>query len=196
MAPYAWKGRAVVCGIAGIYAAPNRQASRSLLLEMAGELEHRGPDGVGLYLDDRFGMTATRLAIVDLVTGDPPIPNEDGRYWTVQNGEIYDFIERRAELEALGHRFSTASDSEVLVHAYEQWGDAFLEHLNGDFALALWDRDRREVVLARDRFGVRPLFLFERNGDVAFASEIAALLRHPAADRRLDPTSLVDVFAL
>lgn len=183
-----------MCGIAGLYAASDRPASRPLLLEMAGDLLHRGPDGVGLYLDGRFGMVATRLAIIDLATGDPPIANETGRYWTVQNGEIYDFVERRAELRALGHRFSTDSDTEVLVHGFETWGEDLPSHLNGDFAFAIWDRVERTAFLARDRFGVRPLFLLERDGDVAFASESPALLRHPAAERRLDPAGLTDVF--
>lgn len=163
---------------------------------MAGELRHRGPDGVGLYLDGPFGMVATRLAIIDLMGGNPPVANEDGSFWTIQNGEIYDFPERRQELEALGHRFSTESDTEVIVHAYEQWGVDCPAHLNGEFAFAVWDRAARETFLARDRFGVRPLFVIEADGDVAFASEIPALLRHPGVERRLDPTALVEAFTL
>ena len=163
---------------------------------MAGELEHRGPDGVGLYRDERFGMVNTRLAIVDLTGGDQPIGNEDGRYWAMQNGEIFNYPELTRELTALGHRFRTRSDTEVLVHAYEQWGEAFLERLNGEFAIAIWDRRTRELFLARDRFGIRPLFLADLGGDVAFASEPAALLRHPSAERRLDPFALVETFTL
>ena len=185
-----------MCGIAGLYTPPHEHANPHELLAMAGELTHRGPDGVGLYLDDRFGMTATRLAIVDLDGGTPPIANETRRYWVMQNGEIYDHVERRAELTALGHTFTTQSDTEVIVHAYEQWGDGFLDHLNGDFALALWDRETRELLLARDRFGVRPLYLSKQNGVTRFASEPAALLRHARATRALDPTALVDTFTL
>ena len=110
-----------MCGLAGIYGR-REQVSRELLLDMAGELRHRGPDGVGLYLDGRFGMTNTRLAIVDLDSGDQPISDERGRFWVMQNGEIYNYVELREELEALGHGFSTESDTEVIAHAYEEWG--------------------------------------------------------------------------
>ena len=163
---------------------------------MAGELLHRGPDGVGLYQDGRFGMVNTRLSIIDLESGDQPIANEDQRLWVMQNGEIYNYPELRSELEGLGHRFRTHSDTEVIVHAYEQWGESCLERLNGEFALAIWDRDARELFLARDRFGIRPLFLAAYGGDLAFASEPAALLRHPRAERRLDPFALVETFNL
>jgi asparagine synthase (glutamine-hydrolysing) len=183
-----------MCGLAGIYG--RERLSRELLLDMAGELRHRGPDGVGLYLDGRFGMTNTRLAIVDLDSGDQPISDERGRFWVMQNGEIYNYVELREELEALGHGFSTESDTEVIAHAYEEWGAAFLQRLNGDFALAIWDREREELFLARDRFGVRPLFLASYGGDFCFASEAKALLRHPSARRELDPGAMADVFTL
>jgi asparagine synthase (glutamine-hydrolysing) len=185
-----------MCGIAGLYAPRDKRAPRDLLLAMAGELEHRGPDGVGLYLDQRFGMVNTRLSIIDLAGGDQPIGSEDGRIWAMQNGEIYNYPELTTELKALGHTFATRSDTEVLVHAYEQWGEAFLDRLNGEFAVAIWDRERRELLLARDRFGIRPLFLAEHDGEVAFASEASALLRHPKAERRLDPFALVETFTL
>ena len=161
---------------------------------MAGELRHRGPDGTGLYLDGRFGMVNTRLAIVDLVGGDQPLSTEDARYWVMQNGEVYNWVELRQELRGLGHRFSTTSDTEVIVHAYEEWGPGCLSHLNGDFAIAIWDRREKELFLARDRFGVRPLFLSEAGGDFSFASEAKALLRHPDARRELDPAGLVESF--
>nr|MBA3246031.1 asparagine synthase (glutamine-hydrolyzing) [Actinomycetota bacterium] len=184
-----------MCGLAGIYSHRER-ASRELLLEMAGELRHRGPDGAGLYLDGRFGMANTRLAIVDLEGGDQPLSDERGRFWVMQNGELYNYVELRDELGELGHVFATRSDTEVIAHAYEQWGAQFLHRLNGDFALAIWDRERRELFLARDRFGVRPLFLADFGGDFCFASEAKALLRHPAASRQLDPVGVVDVFTL
>jgi asparagine synthase (glutamine-hydrolysing) len=183
-----------MCGIAGIYARPDADASQELLLAMAGELRHRGPDGNGLYLDGRFGMTNTRLAIVDLAGGDQPLSDEDGRYWVMQNGEIYNYVELQAELEALGHRLSTTSDTEVIAHAYEEWGPACLGRLNGDFAIAVWDRREQELFLARDRFGVRPLFVAELGGDLVYASEAKAILRHPAARRELDPAALVECF--
>ena len=183
-----------MCGIAGIYARPGRTAPPDLLLAMAGELHHRGPDGVGLYLDGRFGMSNTRLAIVDLTGGDQPLSNESGRYWVMQNGEIYNYVELQQELRDLGHRFETSSDTEVIAHAYDEWGVDCLRHLNGDFAIAVWDRRDQELFLARDRFGVRPLFLAEFDGDLVFASEAKALLRHPRARRELDPLGLVEAF--
>jgi asparagine synthase (glutamine-hydrolysing) len=161
---------------------------------MAAELRHRGPDGTGLYVDGPFGMTNTRLAIVDLEGGDQPLPDETGRYWVMQNGEVYNYVELRDELRGLGRRFATTSDTEVIAQAYAEWGPRFLDRLNGDFAIAIWDRRRREVLLARDRFGVRPLFLAEYGGDVCFASEAKALLRHPRATRELDPVGIVDTF--
>lgn len=183
-----------MCGIAGIYA-PTR-APRDLFLAMAGELAHRGPDGVGLYRDGRFGMVNTRLSIMDLAGGDQPLSNETGRLWVMQNGEIYNYPELRTELEAEGHCFSTHCDTELLVHAFEAWDVGFLERLNGDFAVALWDRESQELLLARDRFGVRPLFLSAFGGGLEFASEIKALLRHPQARRTLDPLALVETFTL
>jgi asparagine synthase (glutamine-hydrolysing) len=183
-----------MCGLAGVHRGAQNLVDSSLLLTMAGELRHRGPDGTGLYLDGPFGMTNTRLAIVDLAGGDQPLSEERGRYWVMQNGEVYNYVELMGELNALGHRFSTTCDTEVIAHAYEEWGPRFLERLNGDFAIAVWDRERQEVLIARDRFGVRPLFLAEYGGDVCFASEAKALLRHPAARRELDPVGIVDTF--
>jgi asparagine synthase (glutamine-hydrolysing) len=183
-----------VCGIAGIYARPGLSASPELLLAMAGELRHRGPDGVGLYVDGRFGMSNTRLAIVDLAGGDQPLSNENGRFWVMQNGEIYNYVELQQELRSLGHRLETSSDTEVIAHAFEEWGVDCLHKLNGDFALAVWDRREQELFLARDRFGVRPLFLAELDGDLAFASEAKALFRHPSSRRELDALGLVESF--
>ena len=184
----------VMCGIAGIYARPGSEARQELLLTMAGELRHRGPDGTGLYVDGAFGMTNNRLAIVDLAGGDQPLSNEDGRYWVMQNGELYNYVELIDELESLGHRFATRSDTEVIAHAYEEWGPACLERMNGDFAFAVWDRRERELFLARDRFGIRPLFVAELGDDLVFASEAKAILRHPEARRELDPAGLVETF--
>jgi asparagine synthase (glutamine-hydrolysing) len=183
-----------MCGIAGIYARPETRAPEGLLLAMAGELRHRGPDGTGLYVDGRYGMANTRLAIVDLAGGDQPLATEDGRYWVMQNGEVYNHVELRAELVARGRRFATTCDTEVIAHAYAEWGPACLDRLNGDFALAVWDRREQELFLARDRFGVRPLFVAELGGDLVFASEAKAILRHPAARRGLEAAGLVESF--
>jgi asparagine synthase (glutamine-hydrolysing) len=161
---------------------------------MAGELRHRGPDGTGLYLDGGVGLAASRLAIVDLVAGDQPLSDDAGRFWVVQNGEIYNYVELREELEELGHRFDTSCDTEVLANAYAEWGAGCLDRLNGDFAFAVWDATTRDLFLARDRFGVRPLFVAELAGDFWFASEVKALLRHPAARRELDAEALAEYF--
>jgi len=185
-----------VCGVAGVYGRPGENASRELLCAMAGELRHRGPDGTGLYTDRHFGMVNTRLAIIDLAAGDQPLSDESGRYWVMQNGEIFNYPELQDELRSLGHRFATNSDTEVLAHAYEQWGVDCLARLNGEFAFAVWDRETSELFLARDRFGVRPLFLLERGGQLAFASEVKALLRHPDASRVLDPVAIVQALTL
>ncbi len=184
-----------MCGIAGVFdlsATPDR----AVLLAMAGELDHRGPDGVGLLLDGNVGLVNTRLAIFDLAGGDQPIGTPDGRYWVVQNGEIYNHPELRAELVGLGHQFATHCDTEVIVHAYQEWGAACLHRFNGPFAIAIWDRVARELFLARDRYGVRPLFLARYGSALVFGSEAKALLRHPAARRELDPRGLVETFTL
>ena len=147
-------------------------------------------------MDGRVGMISTRLAIVDPEGGAQPLSDERGRFWVMQNGEIYNYVELREELCRHGHTFATSSDTEVIAHAYEEWGAQCLDRFNGDFAIALWDRQRRELFLARDRFGVRPLFLAEYGGDVCFASEAKALLRHPRATRELDPVGIADTFTL
>jgi asparagine synthase (glutamine-hydrolysing) len=183
-----------MCGLAGMYCR-NEAASGEVLLAMAGELRHRGPDGVGLYLDARFGMVNTRLAIVDVEHGQQPLADDSGRFWAMQNGEIYNYIELRDALRGRGHRFRTRCDTEVLAHAFAEWGPNCLDRLNGDFAIAIWDEQQRELFLARDRFGVRPLYIAElSNADLVFGSEIKAILCHPKLERRLDPVALVDCF--
>lgn len=185
-----------MCGLAGIYAPSGPAAPRQLLLEMVGELRHRGPDGVGLYLDGSFGMAAARLAVIDLEAGDQPLASDDGRVWAMQNGEIYNHVELQRELAGLGRRFVTSCDTEVVANAFAEWGPACLERLNGDFALAVWDARGRELFLARDRFGARPLFLADVGGGLAFASEIKALLRHPDLPRALDPAGIAESLVL
>jgi len=183
-----------MCGIAGLYSKDS--VPRDLLLAMAGELAHRGPDGVGLYLDGPFGMVNTRLSIIDLAGGDQPLSNEDGRFWVMQNGEIYNYPELMEELERLGHRFRTRSDTEVIAHAFEEWGEGCLGRLDGEFAIAVYDRATKRLFLARDPFGIRPLFVAELGGDFTFGSEAKALLRHPRAERRIDPFALVETFTI
>jgi asparagine synthase (glutamine-hydrolysing) len=187
-----------MCGIAGSYSRHPDAELRQTLLASAGELAHRGPDGTGLYLaaDGRFGMVNTRLAVIDLKGGEQPIADEGGRFWVMQNGEVYNYVELREQLIGLGRRFATTSDTEVIAQAFAEWGPACLEHLNGDFAIAIWDSEQHELFLARDRFGVRPLFISEQKGEFLFASEIKALLRHPRVARELDPAGLVESFVL
>src|SRR5262249_38917341 len=148
-------------------------------------LVHRGPDDAGLWLAPGIALGMRRLSIVDLASGQQPVPNEDESIWVVFNGEIYNHPELRAELERRGHRFRTDhSDTEVLVHLYEEHGPDYLHHLNGMFAIALWDGRRQELHLARDRAGIKPLFLTQVGQEWLFASEVKSLLAHPAVGRR------------
>jgi asparagine synthase (glutamine-hydrolysing) len=153
------------------------------LRAMSATLVHRGPDSDGELLDGPVGLAARRLSIIDLEHGDQPIANEDGTVHVVQNGEIYNFRELRAELERAGHRFSTRCDTETLVHLYEEHGEGFAERLRGMFAVAVWDARRRKLVLARDRYGIKPLYYRDEAGELAFASELRAL---PRGDVDLD----------
>jgi asparagine synthase (glutamine-hydrolysing) len=150
--------------------------ARPLLETMIHTLHHRGPDGYGYHVADGIGLAHARLSIIDLATGDQPIRNERGDVWIVFNGEIFNYIELRAALVAQGHHFYTQSDTEVIVHLYDRYGDQFVDHLNGQFAIALWDARRRRLVLARDRAGIRPLFYTKARGRIWFASEIKSLL--------------------
>jgi asparagine synthase (glutamine-hydrolysing) len=163
-----------MCGICGIASARGRVDERRLR-EMAGTLHHRGPDSEGVHLSERVGIAARRLAIIDLTGGDQPIANEDGSVVVVQNGEIYNYRELMHELERAGHVFRTRCDTEVLVHGYEQWGATLWERLRGMFAVAVWDARRRRLVLARDRFGIKPLAYRHAGDELAFASELDAL---------------------
>jgi asparagine synthase (glutamine-hydrolysing) len=159
---------------------------------MIGALHHRGPDGYGYFEDSQCGLAHARLSIIDISGGDQPIHNEDRSVWTVFNGEIFNYIELRQELEQLGHRFYTHSDTEVIVHAYEQYGENFVDHLNGQFAIALWDQKARRFVLARDRTGIRPLFYTRLQGRLIFASEVKALFKLPEVTRRLNMSAVGD----
>ena len=181
-----------MCGIAGFTGAPTPAGeARGTLERMIHTLHHRGPDGYGFHVGPGVGLAHARLAIIDLATGEQPIHNERRSVWTVLNGEIFNYIELRAELERRGHRFYTQSDTEVIVHLYDEYGDAFVEHLNGQFAIALWDAEQRRLLLVRDRAGIRPLFHARANGRIWFASEIKALLAALPDRARLDPQGLV-----
>src|SRR5438552_17591986 len=165
-----------MCGIAGKLSR-GQQVDPELVARMCSVIEHRGPDSRGTFVDDGVGLGIQRLAIIDLQTGDQPIYNEDGSVVVVLNGEIYNYVELREGLEARGHRFATRSDTEVIVHLYEDHGDDCVEHLRGMFAFALWDRKRRRLLCGRDRVGKKPLFYATRDGDFWFGSEAKAILQ-------------------
>ena len=157
---------------------------------MCAALEHRGPDARGLFLDAGIGLGIQRLRVIDLVSGDQPIRNEDGSVLAVLNGEIYNFRELRADLLRRGHVLSTEGDTEVIVHLYEEHGSDCVAHLHGMFAFAVWDVRRRSLLLARDRIGKKPLFYCHRPGELVFASELRALLEDPGCPREIDPDAL------
>jgi len=186
-----------MCGIAGWVAmrGGTPPLPREDLEAMVGALRHRGPDEFGLYLHARAGLGHARLSIIDLSTGQQPLSNEDGTIWAVFNGEIFNYLELRAELVGLGHRFRTQSDTEVIVHAFESWGEQAFERFNGQFAIALWDERRELLILARDPLGVRPVYLCQHSGRLSFASEVKAIFAgDPAIPRALDPVGLAETF--
>jgi asparagine synthase (glutamine-hydrolysing) len=174
-----------MCGIAGRFNFdPLRLVDRDVLAAMTDVIAHRGPDASGFHVAPGIGLGHRRLSIIDLATGAQPLANEDGTIWTVFNGEIYNFAEVRAELIAHGHRFRTTSDTEVIVHGYEEWGELCVEKFRGMFALAIWDAVARRLVLARDRLGVKPLYYAELPGvGIVFGSELKALLEDPDVPR-------------
>jgi asparagine synthase (glutamine-hydrolysing) len=174
----------------------SRTPDRDLIERMTDTIAHRGPDGSGFHVEPGVGLGHRRLAIIDLEGGRQPLSNEDGSVLITYNGEIYNYQELARELVAAGHRFTTHSDTEVVVHAWEEWGLKCVERFNGMFAFALWDRNKRQLFLVRDRFGVKPLFYAElADGWLIFASELKALLRHPGLDRAIEPTAVEDYFA-
>jgi asparagine synthase (glutamine-hydrolysing) len=185
-----------MCGICGIAAGGAGGPDPDALAAMSWALVHRGPDDDGQVIAGPVGLAARRLSIIDLAGGHQPIASEDGRVHVVQNGEIYNHAELRAELQAAGHSFRTRCDTEVIVHLFEEHGDGFAERLRGMFAIAIWDGRAGRLVLARDRFGIKPLFYREdADGGLAFASELKALMALPDFDRGLDPRALESLLA-
>ncbi len=185
-----------MCGIAGVlYADLQRPVDPRVLRAMGDAIAHRGPDADGYWIDPGLGLVHRRLSIIDLSGGGQPLGNADGSVQVVFNGEIYNFAELRARLESRGHRFSTRSDTEVLVHLYEEHGERLTEHLRGMFAFALWDRPNRRLLLARDHVGQKPLFVYRDAEKLLFASELKAILAHPNVDRTVDPAAIEDYLA-
>lgn len=183
-----------MCGICGVVLfQPGGPVERSILETMNLSLRHRGPDDEGYYQDQQTSLAMRRLSIIDLQTGQQPISNEAGDIWVVYNGEIYNFKQVRATLEKRGHVFKTQTDTEVIVHAYEEYGDDCINHFNGMFSIALWDARKRRLLLARDRVGIKPLYYWSDQTKLVFASEVKALVRHPDVPRQLNLDAL-DLF--
>jgi asparagine synthase (glutamine-hydrolysing) len=161
---------------------------------MVAAIRHRGPDEQGYFLDQGVGLGHARLSIIDLTSGQQPMANEDGTVWVTFNGEIFNYVELQAELRARGHTLRTTSDTEVIVHSYEERGPACVESFNGDFAFALWDKKRDRLVLARDRMGVRPVYYTVHGGALLFASEVKALFQVPGVRAVIDPLAIDQCF--
>jgi asparagine synthase (glutamine-hydrolysing) len=185
-----------MCGICGVFDRRGEAVSAELIGKMSSVLAHRGPDGSGSYVRDEIGLGHRRLSIIDLGGGSQPIANEDGTLQLIFNGEIYNYIELREELIKCGHVFKTQSDTEVIVHGYEEWGADCVTRFNGIFAFALWDGRRKRLFLARDHLGVKPLYYALLGGTFVFASEIKSLLRHPDCPAEVDLVSLGTLFTL
>lgn len=185
-----------MCGIAGaLYTDYARPAELVTFRAMGSAIAHRGPDAEGFLLEPGVGLVHRRLSIIDLAGGDQPIGNEDGSVQVVFNGEIYNYQALRNDLEARGHSLRTRSDTEVLVHLYEECGERLVERLRGMFAFAIWDRPRRRLLLARDRIGIKPLYYYRGPEELVFASEPKAILEHPGVPREVDPEALEDYLA-
>ncbi len=186
-----------MCGLVGYTGTDiSPPAGEHLLARMNGTIAHRGPDADGLWAEPGIGLGHRRLSIVGLHDGQQPMASADGHHVIAYNGEVFNFVELRAGLEERGHSFRTGSDTEVILHLYAEYGPDCVQHMNGDFAFALWDRSRQRLMLARDRVGVRPLFYTEHQGGLYFASEIKALLTVPGVSAEIDPFALDEIFTL
>ncbi|PYS66873.1 MAG: asparagine synthase (glutamine-hydrolyzing), partial [Acidobacteria bacterium] len=179
-----------MCGIVGLVRNDGKPVNEALLKRMNEAIRHRGPDEDGFYVKDSVGLAMRRLAIIDLAGGQQPIHNQDRTAWIVFNGEIYNYLELRKKLEDLGHTFYTNSDTEAIVHAYDQYGSDCPKHLRGMFVFAIWDERTQELFLARDRVGKKPLLYAEVNGELVFGSEFTPLLQHPDISRDIQPEAI------
>jgi len=187
-----------MCGIAGIFHPdPACEVNSKVLERMTRILSYRGPDEEGYYFGEGVGLGHRRLSIIDISGGKQPVHNENGKIWVVYNGEVFNYLEIMDLLKKKGHRFYSRCDTEVLVHLYEEYGEDFVEKLNGQFAIALWDSRKRQLILARDRAGIRPLYYTQlADGSVIFGSEIKSIFCHPAIHPKLDPVGLEQIFTL
>lgn len=185
-----------MCGITGIFYKDGQEIDSNILKKMTQSLIHRGPDEEGFYIEGNIGFGHRRLSIIDLSSGQQPLCNEDGNIWITFNGEIYNYIALKKELEKKGHLFKTNSDTETIVHAYEEWGVNCLKKFRGMFAFALWDKKKKQMVIARDRVGKKPLYYFMDDNRLVFASEIKAILEHPNIPKEIDLTALSDYLSL
>ena len=185
-----------MCGIAGLVATDCLTPDdRERVVRMRDVLSHRGPDGAGLHADDRAALAHRRLSIVDLAGGHQPLSNEDGTVWVTFNGEIYNHKDVRAVLEAAGHRYQTRSDTETIVHAYEEWGDECVHRFRGMFAFAIWDAPARRLLLVRDRLGVKPVYWAIARDRLLFASEIKSILESGLVEARPHRAVLSEMLA-
>lgn len=173
-----------MCGIAGYIS--NKKVSKKILKSMTDRIAYRGPDAEGFFLDEICALGHRRLSIIDLSTGNQPIYNEEGDVVIVYNGEIYNYVELREELKSSGHTFKTSSDTEVLVHGYEEWGHNLTKKLRGMYAFAIWNKNEKELYMARDEWGIKPLYYYQNNETFMFASEIKAFLDHPDFNKELN----------
>ena len=185
-----------MCGICGIFHFdPAQRVNRDLLKAMNRQIVHRGPDDDGFFVENNVGLAMRRLSIIDIQTGHQPLSNEDGSVWIVFNGEIYNHQNLRKELQARGHRYRTKSDTETIVHLYEEYGQQCVEHLRGMFAFAIWDRSQRGLFIARDRLGIKPLYYRYDGNTLLFGSEIKAILAYPGVKPEFNPGSLAEYLA-
>lgn len=184
-----------MCGIVGIYNRKDAlQNPEDLLRRMLARIQYRGPDESGIYINSKVALGSVRLSIIDLQSGQQPLSTGDGKYWIVFNGEIFNYIELKADLKRLGYSFRTESDTEVLLNAYLEYGSDCLNRLNGQFVFAIWNNEKKELFIARDRIGIRPLFYTQTKDSFLFGSEIKTLFEHPDVKAEIDPVSMSQIF--
>ena len=184
-----------MCGIVGIYNSTDTlQSPENLLRRMLARIQYRGPDERGIYINNHVALGSVRLSIIDIQSGQQPLSSRDGKYWIVFNGEIFNYIELKADLKRLGYFFRTESDTEVLLNAYLEYGSDCLNRLNGQFVFAIWNNEKKELFIARDRVGIRPLFYTQTQNTFVFGSEIKTLFEHPDVKPEIDPVSMSQIF--